>query len=1165
MAITPRTPQTPTENASTQSISPALPADIEAGDCAVVWAVVPGTSTGQLTPPSGWTELFAPFTVADNNIVGAWYRFDPPGAPTITTSASASRATGIVDAYGGVNPTVPLDVTPSTAVTSPYGTSITPAALTTVTDGCMLISGAILDSSSAAFTATPSGMTVVADATGGSVGRGSAYARQAQASAGGTGTTTWTAGSSLGMGGFLAALRPLLTADKEDATSDEVTFAETEDAPTPIAFPVDATSDEVTFAETEDAPTVANYVTGAGLLVSGIPVTAGQEYTASIWARVSVANVLRVQLEWLDGGASLLETTDGTDTAAAAGEWTWLHTTGTAPASTATLRVRVEAGESSEPFLTGQTLDGDGLLVAVGPTAWTLTGGPSQGLTVERAANDVVKSHPAGTALSLAEPWYWVARPPGGGDYLLPPNAPPPTPPVTPPDTGGGTTTPATPTTVQIGASTYPLAAVNPTGETNPAGAAYRGARGTDQLVIYQAPVTVTETNQWGIEVTVDGGGIVTAVSDRQADQNLTGTDVPDDLDGGYVLSGHGLARDWLLQYAVEGATVVLLATTGGGSTGGGTTSGGSTGGGTSVARRSTLPWDLGVFGNETGTAASGKVDAFAAMAGVALDVVDAHPDFDDFHTSDWWHAPHAGRGYNICASTSLYKDDISANNTSRFTAAATALRDAGWSAPWWRIGIEFNLNNETRATDSNYTTWISKYQTAVNAVRAVTPNAKFILCMNEGNSQSCSNSTTDAIVNALCASGHVTHIGPDYYDQWEPIRTTSEAVARFGTASTHGKMNYWLARAKALGVKMAVPEWGVSSGTQWAGHTGGDNPFYVNYFMDWCYANRDTVEAIFYFEEPAGYLRSDITTTATNPQARAAFRNKVTQYKGATASGAGGGTTSSGGSGGGVIGGGYPATNVAVYRKIWSSDGDIATAPANATELRLSFAQGDPPTLGGYGSTGQAAFVANLAQRRQAGQRIIVSVGGAGGSVNVGNRTAFVNGIKAIHNTLASVSGGGLDGLDWDIEAGSSFPTSDAIAVSLTLKQDLGSQFAIVMAPNGVNKTTYRPAAAQMHIAGCLDWIGQQYYDAPVSLSVAMSNIQEYINAGIPASKMGVGMMMPPSGASDRHWTLAQCQTNMAAIKSQYGIRRCYLWTENHQQAAAAQWVAAMRSIVGI
>ena len=115
----------------------------------------------------------------------------------------------------------------------------------------------------------------------------------------------------------------------------------------------------------------------------------------------------------------------------------------------------------------------------------------------------------------------------------------PPTPPPIPDDAN----------TVRIGTATYPLAGVNPTRVDFP------GGRGRDELVAYQRPVTHTVTNVFGAECTVMAGQVIAAV-DRQATGQTTGVIVPV---GGYVLSGHGKARDWLLANAVRGARVEIV------------------------------------------------------------------------------------------------------------------------------------------------------------------------------------------------------------------------------------------------------------------------------------------------------------------------------------------------------------------------------------------------------------------------------------------------------------------------------------------------------------------------------------------------------------------------------------------------------------------------------
>lgn len=89
---------------------------------------------------------------------------------------------------------------------------------------------------------------------------------------------------------------------------------------------------------------------------------------------------------------------------------------------------------------------------------------------------------------------------------------------------------------VIIGTATLAVTGVNTT-------------RTSNALIVYTPDATdATGTNQYGTEVVVVGG-VVTVVQDKVG--NIT---VPEN---GYVLSGHGTARTWLLTNAKVGATVV--------------------------------------------------------------------------------------------------------------------------------------------------------------------------------------------------------------------------------------------------------------------------------------------------------------------------------------------------------------------------------------------------------------------------------------------------------------------------------------------------------------------------------------------------------------------------------------------------------------------------------
>jgi hypothetical protein len=113
------------------------------------------------------------------------------------------------------------------------------------------------------------------------------------------------------------------------------------------------------------------------------------------------------------------------------------------------------------------------------------------------------------------------------------------TPPITPPPTSGTPEPPVTGDKVTLGTASYPLAGTDVT-------------RAADALVVYtKTSGAATPTNAYGAEATVVGGKIQ-SITDRQTTGGL-GVPIPQD---GYVLSGHGAARLWLLEQAQINDTV---------------------------------------------------------------------------------------------------------------------------------------------------------------------------------------------------------------------------------------------------------------------------------------------------------------------------------------------------------------------------------------------------------------------------------------------------------------------------------------------------------------------------------------------------------------------------------------------------------------------------------
>jgi len=248
-----------------------------------------------------------------------------------------------------------------------------------------------------------------------------------------------------------------------------------------------------------------------------------------------------------------------------------------------------------------------------------------------------------------------------------------------------------------------------------------------------------------------------------------------------------------------------------------------------------------------------------------------------------------------------------------------------------------------------------------------------------------------------------------------------------------------------------------------------------------------------------------------------------------------------------------FPVVEIAVYKMMYPSDGPtINTIQTGFNVLRLAFMMGSPLALPGWGAQGKTSFLSQATTLRANGVRIVASIGGAGNSVNTSDRAAFINAIVALRDEM-----GFLDGIDWDIE-GVALNEADIVYISTALKAMYGQGFGITFAAGGSHFTSYLPVAVACHNAGVLDGYGQQYYDAPVDQAAMSYRIQEALNAGLPASKIGVGMMI----ANDaNHWTNATCVSRMTHAKNTYGVKKAYLWEAS--RTGTSQWITDMKTLL--
>lgn len=207
MAIVGRT-ATVVESASATSVTGKRPTDRVVGDLCIAVIAMEST-TANFTGPSGWTALITPTqNPATTETFAAYYRVDPPSDPVASTSGAAGRCSIAVQAYGGVSTTNPIDVA-AVVSTGSSVTSLTATGVTTVTNGALIISGHMGDTASRSEV-IPSGMTSTVAYSASSVGRAVAIAEELKATAGATGTRTWTFSPSvlLSQSAFVTALRP---------------------------------------------------------------------------------------------------------------------------------------------------------------------------------------------------------------------------------------------------------------------------------------------------------------------------------------------------------------------------------------------------------------------------------------------------------------------------------------------------------------------------------------------------------------------------------------------------------------------------------------------------------------------------------------------------------------------------------------------------------------------------------------------------------------------------------------------------------------------------------------------------------------------------------------------------------------------------------------------
>lgn len=227
-----------------------------------------------------------------------------------------------------------------------------------------------------------------------------------------------------------------------------------------------------------------------------------------------------------------------------------------------------------------------------------------------------------------------------------------------------------------------------------------------------------------------------------------------------------------------------------------------------------------------------------------------------------------------------------------------------------------------------------------------------------------------------------------------------------------------------------------------------------------------------------------------------------------------------------------FPTTyNMIAIFHAYPADGEVAGGNTGAVVLRKP---------GGVIGTNLNADIATCRAR---GQKILVSVGGAGGQVYITSQAradAFIASIKSMNVGLGG-SGTTLafDGIDWNNFEGVQQGSQGAWMsyVGQQLRAFYGDDFIFCAPPAAFGPTQHisdRALLAELYQNGVLDWMCPQYYDPSGLNTLANARFfSDFYNGAvtingqsvqIPRDHIGVGFSIKPTGASTgSRWGVAE------------------------------------------
>ena len=267
------------------------------------------------------------------------------------------------------------------------------------------------------------------------------------------------------------------------------------------------------------------------------------------------------------------------------------------------------------------------------------------------------------------------------------------------------------------------------------------------------------------------------------------------------------------------------------------------------------------------------------------------------------------------------------------------------------------------------------------------------------------------------------------------------------------------------------------------------------------------------------------------------------------------------------------PATSkvLAGYYTAWDEALNIKSLTADWTHVYLFNARPDGTSGAFYWPWPNYPTQADVQAVRARGQKVILTIGGAGFAYAFTDRTKSTNFVNSIIPIITSF--GGVDGLDFNnFEQDQSNSPTEMIWIAQQLKNQYGSGF-LITAPPGATNTGGTPVngiamnngfdlqlMGAMADAGVLDWAAPQYYDWDFYNQVnTIREVNRQWVARLGANRVVVGLTANYANGP----SLADCQREWNACLAEFPTQRgAMAWNANLNHTDNA-WTTTMKPLV--